>query len=441
MLPTEPTQQFALNVVVPVFALKLDALRAVLERISDETRRTMAGEAVVDELMPFERVESLHYARWVLIDAASAHPKLAFTTHYDGPVATACTEPMATERHFTQLLEAGRAAFDAVYACCEGYPGAGASNAAVIEYLLSPQHTVQAAAFYCGSRGRSRDQIRAEAALRRRASEWLDQQTQARTLPSDPRQIRSAMVAALGPIPPFPPQPDGTWKLVLLGGALVTAGLTAWPITFSLVPAAVGLLGLLRYKEATDVELEPLYNASERKHVGEMAADENLFLQNALSNVVEIKPGPFRRTLLRAVLLVIDFLAKNYFVHGKLDSIPSIHFAHWYLIDGGKRLAFVSNFDSSWESYLGDFIDQESSGLTAIWSNSVGYPRTEFLVRAGARAGEQFKAWARHIQVPTQVWYSAYPALSVLNINDNTLIRRGLADASIDPSEWLAKLT
>jgi len=154
-----------------------------------------------------------------------------------------------------------------------------------------------------------------------------------------------------------------------------------------------------------------------------------------------VKPGPFRRALLRAVLLVIDYLAKNYFVHGKLDAISSIHFAHWYLIDGGKRLAFVSNFDSSWESYLGDFIDQESSGLTAIWSNSVGYPRTEFLVRAGSRAGEHFKAWARHIQVPTQVWYSAYPALSVLNINDNTLIRRGLADPSIEPSQWLAKLT
>jgi hypothetical protein len=157
---------------------------------------------------------------------------------------------------------------------------------------------------------------------------------------------------------------------------------------------------------------------------------------------VEVKGGWFRRQLLRLTLFGVDALAKYLFVRGVLGKIPSIHAADWYLLDGGRRLAFVSNYDSSWESYLGDFIDQASSGLTAVWSNTSGYPRTHFLAFAGSNAGDRFKAWSHHIQVRTRVWYAAYPLLSIVEINDATLIRRGLANEYAVPAEeWLARVT
>ena len=127
--------------------------------------------------------------------------------------------------------------------------------------------------------------------------------------------------------------------------------------------------------------------------------------------------------------------------HGQLSGIPSIHFAHWAMIDNGRRLLFLSNYDGSWENYLDDFIDKASTGLTGIWSNTVGFPPTRFLVFAGARNGPWFKAWARNQQTYTAVWYSAYKNLTVNIIDNNSAICEGLvlplAGAAV--KEWLGR--
>jgi len=119
--------------------------------------------------------------------------------------------------------------------------------------------------------------------------------------------------------------------------------------------------------------------------------------------------------------------------HGTLSGIPTIHFAHWSLLDGGRRLLFLSNYDGSWGSYLDDFVDKASRGLTAIWTNTVDFPRTRFLVLDGARNGTAFKAFARMRQTPTAVWYCAPPyrdhVLSVRRIDANSTLREGLAEA------------
>jgi hypothetical protein len=109
-----------------------------------------------------------------------------------------------------------------------------------------------------------------------------------------------------------------------------------------------------------------------------------------------------------------------------LIGIPSIHFAHWALIDDGRRLLFLSNFDGSWENYLDDFIDKASVGLTAIWSNTVDFPRTRFLFYEGSRNGTLFKAWARETQTYSNVWYSAYKSLTVQSVDNNSSIREDL---------------
>jgi hypothetical protein len=432
-----------LNVVARIRGDGHAALGATLDRISNETLHAMRGRPPADALIDFGAVPGVHYARWVIVPGrgdyyqspgggsppASAD-SLAFSVWYDGPEGDPQAEERVERRNILAAFVAvGRSAFDGLYANCEEYPE-GADDAGVVEYLL--ERYIPRAAAYFGSPGRSCRQILEEARLARSVRRIIDDLRAGGALPDAP-EVRRRVVEALGESPPdFPPQ-QPAW------GSLLGRGV---PFVSLLLPAATVALPWLLVLEARDPSFVPVYSESERGHVEVTTSGEDLFFQNALSNVVEVKSGWFRRQLLRIVLYAIDTLASDYFVHGKLGKISSIHAAHWYLIDGGRRLAFVSNYDSSWESYLGDFIDQVGNGLTAVWSNTSGYPRTHFLAFAGSDAGNQFKAWSHHIQVRTRVWYAAYPNLSIVEINDATLIRRGLADPrAVPPEQWLARVT
>ena len=53
-----------------------------------------------------------------------------------------------------------------------------------------------------------------------------------------------------------------------------------------------------------------------------------------------------------------------------------IHFARWILLPETNKLLFMSNYDGAWETYLEDFIEKAHQGVTGIWSNTQGFPRT-----------------------------------------------------------------
>ena len=145
---------------------------------------------------------------------------------------------------------------------------------------------------------------------------------------------------------------------------------------------------------------------------------EDIWVQNHLTTLTNIKPGAFRLRTLKGVLWLINLLAKTVFITGSLGGIPTIHFARWLLIDNDRRLLFFSNYDGSWASYLGDFVDKANYGLTAVWSNTDNFPPTRFLFFGGAQHIEAFKAWSRYSNEYAAVWYSAYPTASVRNITD-----------------------
>jgi hypothetical protein len=442
MLPTEPTRQFALNVIAAVREGCGPALDDALNRIGQETLRSMQGPHRDDDLIAFRAIPGVHYARWVVLPgrgdpfqspagnpAPPGRDALALSAWYDGPEE----QPHASERPAREsivraLVSRGRAAFDLLYENCEEYP-VGASDDEVVTYLL--KRFVPAATLYFGAPGRSLGQILAEADLAREVRRVVDELRAEGPLPSA-ASVRSHVLRRLGSTPPrFPPQ-EPAWA-PLVGKALAL---------LPLVPPVLLSLPWLLHLEGTDKEFEPVYSGAERAHVEETTRDADLFFQNALSNIVEVKPGIFRRLVLRLVLFVINALARDLFVDGSLGEIASIHAAHWYLLDGGRRLAFVSNYDSSWESYIGDFIERARDGLTAVWSNTSGYPQTTLLAFAGATAGDRFRAWSHHIQIRTRVWYAAYPSLSIAQINDATLIRRGLADPfEVPPEQWLKRLS
>ncbi|KQV01506.1 cytochrome [Mesorhizobium sp. Root102] len=161
--------------------------------------------------------------------------------------------------------------------------------------------------------------------------------------------------------------------------------------------------------------------------------------QNHLTAISTMKVGTLRRLALRLSFYLISISAQKVFKPGFLATINTIHFARWVLLPGTNRLMFFSNYGGSWESYLEDFIAKAAAGLTGVWSNTEGYPRTRWLFLDGARDGDRFKRWARRQQVPTLFWYSAYPGLNTTRIRANSRIRRGIAAAtSSEARDWLS---
>jgi hypothetical protein len=175
--------------------------------------------------------------------------------------------------------------------------------------------------------------------------------------------------------------------------------------------------------------------------------------QNHLASLTQVKPGAVRRWLLSTSLGLINLLARLWFNRGDLGGIPTIMSARWVMIDGGRRLLFLDNYGGAWESYLNQFIDLSAViGLNSIWTNTFikagaekktfGFPETQFLLWKGAQAEKPFKAYVRQSQVETIVWYSAYPTLSITNINNNTRLRQSLfkAHASSELDAFFQKL-
>ena len=96
-----------------------------------------------------------------------------------------------------------------------------------------------------------------------------------------------------------------------------------------------------------------------------------------------------------------------------LDLIGTVHFARWVVLpddqDGG-HLLFTSNFDGPWDTYIEDFAAQSADSFDAIYSNCQGWPKD------GARDVAAFKAFVRRSEVPSDVYYRAYPTATVQQV-------------------------
>ena len=149
---------------------------------------------------------------------------------------------------------------------------------------------------------------------------------------------------------------------------------------------------------------------------------EDVVAQNQLTVVTVVRPGQADRV--RAVMSAIDSGARRLAPDGSLIGISTIHFVRWLLLDEGRRLMMVSDYDGSWEAYIDEFAEMILSGLDAIWETSLGYPPE------GARDLPAFKEFLRNHQVPSEVFYSAYPEETVLNILGDRAFARACASAA-----------
>lgn len=400
------------TVIAEFDSARLTSLRQVLCEIARDPER--------NDVMPFGAIEGVHFARWVIIpnDARGVFgdfaPHLLYASEFDG----------GRPSHFERLLDAVEAGLDRVLEHCTGYPPASQRTREARLRFLS-DHVVPFGSLYQSTTG-SVAAIRAEAMLRDRIEDFLDS---ADWRGKDPVDVYEAVREHVGR------EPSLRWALArridrglwwrvqhwAAGVGAVAGAVALLPVT---VPLGLVWLAVLRAHERREPVAVPTGNTA---RVTELAGYEDRGAQNQLTVLGIVKPGWFRRFTLWGVLrffyVLVDLGIP--FEHA-FFGVKTIHFARFQRIDEGRRLIFMSNYDGSWESYLGDFVDRLSFGISGVWSNAEGFPETQFLLFGGARHEQVFKALVRDHQLPPAVWYSAYSNLTVENIKNNAAIRDGL---------------
>jgi hypothetical protein len=402
-------RQNPLTLLTPVRQDSIDKLNEILEKFK------VGLNAGLNER--FNKLGTLHYARWFILREDSFRDKtafplaerLVFSSNFDGP----------EEEHIIGLVTVFPEYFDELYECCEGYPEPALRNTETRKNYLA-KWKVNTTAFYVGAPGRTLQQIKHEDSLKKYLWNIINQNKwDGKSAVEIQKYLREKVDS----------NPEFSWSKE----SLKTAS-TNWPgmilmslIMLILLPVIIIWILILHFfYERRDTNCEDIRSQLNDQLVRRLETDEDLFNQNQFTQVLVMKPGKVRLITVQALMLFARTLIRNFFVKGKLMGIPTIHFARWVLIDNNKHMMFFSNFDGSWNQYLCDFIDKSGWGLTGIFSNTVNFPKTNFLFTGGAYDEEHFLAWSRGTQILTQVWYSAYHHLSIKNIVNNTLIRNEL---------------
>ena len=473
-------RQNPLTLITPIKPDKLGELREIL----DYAKYTLENIKGFEERVKFKELyEEVHYLRWIIIDDPNSEffrdkgpdqePKLVYSSNFDRSIdhhldALAADDLASIEKMDGKAIHSEQNTLtDQIYSCCEGYPEKRDAKSRK-DYLK--KHMVGVSAFYKGSPRRSVSQIKKENKLRVRLRELLDENKKDwKNLTA--REIHQKLRSAIANEPDYKwtkdkfKMPRKSWPkfiLLILVILILLPVIVIWQMIVQFghenkdkyfttyrsdIPRGKTEI-LEEYEDLTDGERpEPIARL-------DLPADEAILkrkkdmvinYQNQFSQLVDMKPGKVRLITFNAMMLFARVLIPIWYVEGKLLNIPTIHFARWVLFDDNKRVLFFSNFDGSWQQYLGDFIDQSGWGLSAIFSNTTVFPKTNWLgitgllsmrnilpksknfFPGGAYDEEHFLAWSRSTELPTNIWYSAYPDLSIKNVNNNSRIRVMLA--------------
>ena len=390
------------------------------------------GQARPDnDLVPFGTLEQIHVARFVILDDPSLADReiaavlpvrepvyLAFIADFDG-------DPLGLLDELVQLAGPG---LRQIFGHCRDFH-AGTDLRA---WLLA--HRIQSAANYVNWPGRSALQVREEAALHRalRAARIANPAL-------DLDQLRPILRAAGAGIQltPVGVRSFGQRVRQLLHFLLLPVlGLLLAPLLLLLAPF---IAIILRHREKHDPVLASVPSRSRNQL---LLAQEDHDITNQYSAIGSLKPGLFRRWLTTVILWIINWGARHLYAKGRLARVNTIHFASWTFLDDKRRVFFASNYDGSREAYNDDFINKVAFGLNLSFSNGLGYPRTRWLVLDGAWHEQDFKRYLFHHQIPTQVWYKAFPGLSNYDMARNARVRKGFEQELSGEAlrRWIAEI-
>lgn len=441
--PAGMTPQWNFMVAAPIAPERMSALKTLLESMTDPP-----GTAKPDNgIFPFNKFDTVHYARFVILDDQTLGdfkdageriphyaPSLAFLGDCDEP-GNAFLEKAADR--------AGEGLYK-IFSHCVDPPSAG--------NLLAwmKRHSVRPAAAYVNYVGRTVRQIHQESALRDAIVAYL----KANLSDADnPQATRNAVINFVQgsklelPVEAPTPLVWRVWNLIDLlipvVALIVAIGLVI-KFCWLLIPLVIALaifVMLLRWYEKTEPEI--IHQPSD-EHERELAKREDYDVTNQFTVLGSVKPSLFRRLLLIVIFSAIGWTARHFYTRGHLARVRSIHFARWvYLDKGRRRVMFASNYDGSLDSYMDDFINKVGFGLNLAFGSGLGYPRTNWLICDGSKEEQKFKYTLRRHQVPTQVWYKAYPGLTAYDLARNTRVRQGIEAPTMSGAKiraWLRDL-
>ncbi|GEO07708.1 hypothetical protein [Segetibacter aerophilus] len=425
------TKHGALSVLAHIKpGMKQDAI-ALCEQI-------VAEDVETNSIIPFKKITSIHFARFVVFNESTdalgnnVAPYLIFTTNYDQPY----------KNHLEELVTVAGDGLWKMFSFCEDFPENIAYNREALRRYLELK-TVENAVFYVGIGHRTVLQVRQENELRDQIESFIDSQ-QSALRDKGPVYIRKKVIEFVHNNPtlswakkrapkPFILSELGFYiKLAFVCIALVVL----LPL---IIPFVIAWLFLILLTEITEKNVS--YEL-DKNHIRELVERETSPVQAQFSAMGNIKPGVIRLKTMMFLLNMTNFLAPYIYSKGKLSGIPTVHFARWVIVNDGKQMIFLSNFDGNSESYLRDFINIAGKQLSLMFCHTVGYPKTRLMIYGGADDANGFMNWARKFQTITNVWYTANKEVSVKNIFNNSKIRDGLYGSmnEKEAAHWLSLL-
>ncbi|MCB9462031.1 MAG: hypothetical protein H6670_20445 [Anaerolineaceae bacterium] len=380
-----------ITILAPIQAGQEDACRAVVSTINEPDGVTI----------DFARMNLTHFARFVVlqdVDSGKNRKRLLFTAVHDGDRDT-----------YLRDLRDSTSDVDAIWGCCEGYTGASS----FVQFMNG--HNIKTNLFLKAYRYETVGNIQKYLALRQELSDQFDvplsQYSEAmRQLPRQFAPI-SWLRRGLRAISTF-------IKFVLITIGVIPQIIGLLRHGLALIPATIISLTQVKLdREYSDASLDksgPCVPFAPGDEVGPCmrvdtlpAFQQRKQVQNQVTIVTVNGPKTTRRQ--HAVIdsfgafIKIPFITRN-------RVIPTIHFARWVMIDGGRRMLFISDYDGTASAYFADFVNRLPSGLNTLWDGSIGW-------RYGATLDpEAFTEGILCHNTPASFHYSAYPHTTVVGI-------------------------
>ena len=408
-----------LTVLAAIRSGEEERLREDLRRIGDDIQGTRRQDTSVR--IEFTRSRHIHFARFAILtdpDRGADRMRLLYSANFDGDL----------DSHLAELV-AITSDVDAIWGRCEAYTGVDDFPRFIRAHANEP------AAFYI--------------AFREETVAALQDITPAR------RRARTAAIAAPNTIPANRSAGSDHWRRMTAFVKRDRTGTSSRVRSLHCDPEVRVLERLSRraahHRQPRPLSAVPLVEPADRQPsaAAKVALLERVARQLHRAGAARARrrsavgPGPSDTADLQGGR---DRAEPAHARHGRdagtgrprpcrdggdrfvREAAVAARFAHRHQHDSLRQVArhrrrpplmMVSDYDGSWESYIDEFAEMILSGLDAIWETSYGYPPD------GARDLPAFKRFLRSHQVPAEIFFSAYPEETVLNIvNDRAFAQR-----------------
>lgn len=387
-LITAPRPQQALTVLVPLKSeVEVEEFKQFLQEKAELLKTALRKQSL-----------STHFARWVVLynedtdDLGRVRIRgiksLLFTSNYDGDLEAYLEELRAVN-------EDSAGALNQIWNHCETYQDGMIDHPAhFLEFVQT--HRFQEQVFGAAFAGQTVQMICNNQQARRLLDELLD-------VPAVQHQIGKLQTLLWQRSPSVKRcecQPTVDRPLARFDDYLV--------------PIFNRIVGIQAGHRAPDKNLHI------EKQIRQLQANEDKTAQNELTIFVPVKPTLWSWFLLRFALFLTQRRIDEQ--RSSILKLKTIHFARWAMLSkkrlgtDQRYLLFESNYNGTWDGYISAFIEAAGPRLDGIFGNCIEYPT------GGAEDENWFKQHIRNYQFPAQIFYSAYPDLTVKEIGLNAEI-------------------